>query len=333
MSDDPVQRTNDDATICKRSAVSLGYWEDQYLNSFTTLDMTREPRKSPEIHMGYYTRVQSIWSLLLRTIDQICSIKSDEAKLQVLNLGAGYDTLYWRLADYLSAQGNSSVLNSFIDIDFPEVTARKCMIVRKSKKLLAKVAEESNEEVKFSRTDLHGPSYHVLGVNFTDLDALEKKLSECSGFDYGIPTIFLSECVLVYIEPSRTTAFFKWAAAKFASTSLALINHEQLNMRDKFGQVMLENLSQRGCGLPGIEACTDKNSQLQRLTNCGWHNGQCWSMAELYDTLLPRDEIQRIEKIEFLDERELAAQLFGHYCITYGWKNGPEISFDDMELW
>ena len=29
-----VERTNDDATTCKRSAVQFGYWDDPYLAAF-----------------------------------------------------------------------------------------------------------------------------------------------------------------------------------------------------------------------------------------------------------------------------------------------------------
>ena len=29
-------------------------------------------------------------------------------------------------------------------------------------------------------------------------------------------------------------------------------------MNDRFGQVMMENLSQRGCGLPGVASCKGK---------------------------------------------------------------------------
>ena len=39
---------------------------------------------------------------------------------------------------------------------------------------------------------------------------------------------------------------------------VALLNHEQLNMNDRFGQVMMDNLSQRGCGLPGVSSCKGK---------------------------------------------------------------------------
>ena len=33
-------------------------------------------------------------------------------------------------------------------------------------------------------------------------------------------------------------------------------------MNDRFGQVMLENLSQRGCGLPGVKACQGMQKML-----------------------------------------------------------------------
>ena len=77
-------------------------------------------------------------------------------------------------------------------------------------------------------------------------------------------------------------------------------------------------------------------------------------MNEVYDNL-PKDEIARVEKIEFLDERELVKQLFEHYCITFAWINGSDTAcskrensrsdsspkystndpliFDDLDIW
>merc|ERR1711997_1386315 len=116
--------------------------------------------------------------------------------------------------------------------------------------------------------------------------------------------------------------FLKWIKRKFDRSGVALLNHEQLNMNDRFGQVMLENLSQRGCGLPGVTACRDKQSQCDRLkVHAGWNGAHCWTMNEVYD-YLPKDEVAQVEKLVFLDERELVKQLFEHYCITFGWING-----------
>jgi len=332
MTEEFVQRTNDDATQSKRSAVSLGYWKDPYLNAFGKSSGFSDDggRKAPEINLGYWTRVSSIWHLLIKTIDRVSELQGQ--KIQILNLGAGYDTLFWRLTDYLEQISKVDILQCFVDIDLAENSARKCLSVRRSKELLAKVAGDGNEEVKFSSTDLHGSRYHVIAANIIDLPQLQKKLSECSGFKFDTPTLLLSECVLVYIDPVKVDSFLQWAASSFQS-SIALINHEQLNIFDKFGQVMLDNLSQRGCSLPGIEACRNKTSHIDRLLSAGWNNGHCWTMNEIYK-MLPKDEVERVEKIEFLDEKELVSQLFDHYCVSYGWKNKSNINFfGDIEFW
>merc|ERR1711983_768699 len=132
---------------------------------------------------------------------------------------------------------------------------------------------------------------------------LEKKLNTCAGFGFDTPTLIIAECVFVYLDPMKLSGLLEWMSKKFEG-SLALINHEQLNMYDKFGKVMLDNLSQRGCSLPGLEACRDKISHSNRLLSAGWEACQCWTMNEVYE-LLDRKEVEKAEKIEFLDEKEL----------------------------
>lgn len=187
----------------------------------------------------------------------------------------------------------------------------------------------------FLRTDLHGTDYHIVGCDFTDTESLEQKLAECR-VSYNLPTVFVSECVFVYLEPSRTVDFLKWARSKWQSqpsASLVLLNHEQLNMNDRFGTIMMDNLSQRGCRMPGVPACQTKETQVSRLvTESGWSGATCWTMNEIY-RLLPRDEVARAERLELLDERELVDQLFDHYCITLGWINGSNLTMDDLDPW
>lgn len=54
--DDGVMSTNDDASGCKRHAVRVGYWKDDYIGSF----VSNTDRKAPEINRGYYARVKGI---------------------------------------------------------------------------------------------------------------------------------------------------------------------------------------------------------------------------------------------------------------------------------
>lgn len=54
--DEAIIATNTDATECKRCAVELGYWKDDYIALFAK----RVDRKAPEINRGYYARVKAI---------------------------------------------------------------------------------------------------------------------------------------------------------------------------------------------------------------------------------------------------------------------------------
>ncbi len=58
--DESVQATNDDASECKRSAIKLGYWEDNYIGHF----IKSAERKAPEINRGYFARVKGVEILI-----------------------------------------------------------------------------------------------------------------------------------------------------------------------------------------------------------------------------------------------------------------------------
>lgn len=141
------------------------------------------------------------------------------------------------------------------------------------------------------------------------------KISEVN---FELPTIFLAECVLVYMEASNCFNLLRALSERFPNA--AFINYEQVNLNDRFGDVMLTNLRARGCTLAGVESCQSLDTQINRFLECGW-SAKAWDMIQVYNSL-PSAERQRIERIEMLDERELLDQLFQHYCITVGWTGG-----------
>jgi len=310
--DEAVEATNDDATSCKLSAVGLGYWQDPFLQCM----VKKGDRRAPEIHLGYYARVAGV-RYLVEKFFEAC-----DTAVQIISLGSGFDTLFWRL----EAEGRP--VKRFVEVDFPGVTARKCFMIKRHRQLLAAVASGEEEEVRLNRTDLHSPRYHLVAADFTDVPALQAKLAE-SEVDYSCPTLFLAECALVYVKPASTSGLVTWLAKTFSSGTF--INYEQLNMQDRFGGVMLENLMARGCQLSGVAACRDKESQEGRFTEQGWDSATCWNMNEVYG-LLPQGDVARVEAIERLDEKELLRQLFHHYCITVGRKNSPNFNFDSVNF-
>jgi len=112
--DEAVTATNDDATSCKLSAVSQGYWSDPYINMM----VKRGERRAPEMHLGYFARVAGV-RLLIDKFFEAC-----DTKIQIINLGAGFDTLYWKLV----SEGRP--IENFIEVDFAGVTARKCYLIK-----------------------------------------------------------------------------------------------------------------------------------------------------------------------------------------------------------
>lgn len=65
-------------------------------------------------------------------VDKFLEIASSQA--QIVSLGAGFDTLFWRLQD------ENRPLKAFVEVDFPLVTMRKVHYIRLRKALLEKIA-------------------------------------------------------------------------------------------------------------------------------------------------------------------------------------------------
>ena len=89
----------------------------------------------------------------------------------------------------------------------------------------------SDGEIKLSPTDLHGKDYHLVAANLKNLSELQHKLKECD-IDYTVPTIFIAECVLVYIEKSKTDELLRWISDHFSSA--VFINYEQVSSKPLF---------------------------------------------------------------------------------------------------
>lgn len=305
--DEGVMATNDSASVCKRSCVSLGYFEDPFVECFSRGHLERKP---PEINRGYYARVATVTHLVQQFIESCVRSKK---QVQIINIGAGFDTLYWRLKSLYKVTN----LNSFVEIDLPGVTARKVLSIRRKSKLL----EYLGEDIKCNSSELHSNCYHLISFDLRTISTsanapneFKNKLITQCGMDVNLPTIILSECVLVYLDNSSSSSVLRWLTDTFKA--IFLINYEQVNLDDKFGEVMLENLHSMHADLLGLENCKSLKSQEGRLISNGFSNAAAWDMSSIYHKFLPRAEIERIEKIEFLDEKDLLEQLLNHYCIA-----------------
>ncbi|VDP94909.1 unnamed protein product [Echinostoma caproni] len=117
--DQIVQGTNDDATASKLHAVKRGYWIDPYIRYFC---FSSTP-KSPEINRGYFVRTQAFKALNFSNSFP----KHNHGECQIVNLGAGSDTLFFILRDA------NLLPRKFIEIDLGYNVMRKITIIKNRK--------------------------------------------------------------------------------------------------------------------------------------------------------------------------------------------------------
>lgn len=312
--DHGIMSTNDSANSSKKSCVALNYWEDPFIDCFSkslSSSNLHGDRKPPEINRGYYARVAAITNLVQRFLTVT---KNAGSQCQVVSLGAGFDTLYWRLKSLFPQVCD---VKTFVEVDLMGVTARKVSAIRRRPNLLKVLGED----IRFSQTELHAIDYHLISGDLRSIETSEscrqklqdKFFSDC-GLEKDRPTIFIAECVLVYMESSASNALLKWITDHF--NSCVFLNYEQVNLDDKFGEIMKENLHDMHADLLGLDQCKSLETQRQRFLDSGFEESHAWDMNSIYNDFLPRAEIQRIEKIEFLDEKNLLEQLLTHYCIA-----------------
>ncbi|KAI5940008.1 Leucine carboxyl methyltransferase 1 [Manis javanica] len=310
--DEGVRGTCEDASLCKRFAVSIGYWHDPYIQHFVRLSAER---KAPEINRGYFARVHGVNQLIK------AFLQKTKCHCQILNLGAGMDTTFWKLKD------EDLLPSKYFEVDFPMIVTRKLHSI-KSKPLLFKPIVElhSKDILQIDGHMLDSKRFAIIGADLRDLHELEEKLKKCN-MNTQLPTLLITECVLVYMTPEQSANLLKWAASSFDTAMF--INYEQVNMDDRFGQIMIENLRRRQCDLAGVETCKSLESQKERLLSSGWETASAVNMMELYSRI-PQAEVSRIESLEFLDEMELLEQLMQHYCLCWATKGGSRLGLKEI---
>jgi [phosphatase 2A protein]-leucine-carboxy methyltransferase len=92
--DASIRQTDSDAALAKLSAVSKGYLEDPFIRLFVSRPQFQPPRP-PLINVGTYVRTTAVDELIFQWISLS---KERNQKCQIVSMGAGSDTRFWRLA-------------------------------------------------------------------------------------------------------------------------------------------------------------------------------------------------------------------------------------------
>lgn len=198
---------------------------------------------------GYWTRVEAFDEIILSFL-QLNLSNDNSVKKQIISLGAGIDTTFWRLCEKYESIMESN-LHKYIEMDFLETTVRKIHLMSHdsaSKKLFLENKflniKNSKHNVIISKKEgfVDSKYYTLIAGDMCYWDKIETVLTKTvKNFSFNRPTLFLSECVLIYMPVGKSKYIIEWIEKKFTN-GVALALYEQILPNDAFGKQMIKNL-------------------------------------------------------------------------------------------
>ncbi|KAJ7186877.1 S-adenosyl-L-methionine-dependent methyltransferase [Mycena filopes] len=326
--DSAIRLTDTDAALARLSAVQKRYLDDPFIKHLVPRAHL-QPARGPLINIGTHVRATAIDDLVSQWL---YTSAAQGTRCQIVSLGAGSDTRFWRIA----TGAQESALAAYIEMDFPEITTKKAMAIRKSKELSAVLGDVT---VVHGGTGLTSPKYHLLpaDLRLPPADTFGSLLTSDGGaiLSPNLPTLLLFECVLVYMEAAASSAVLEWFRDYFAQGSAVLgsIVYEMFGLQDSFGRVMVANLQARHVSLPGAAPYPDVASLPGRYLNLGFTAARALTLKEIRKSYIPPAELQRIAQLELVDEIEELDLVLAHYAITWGLFVPPSASAVAWSQW
>ncbi|GAA5961656.1 hypothetical protein JCM8115_004724 [Rhodotorula mucilaginosa] len=324
LSDDAAVRSTDsDALVSRHCAHSLGYLDDPAATHFLSPSLRRaREQRPPLINIGTHARTWAIDTLVDQFLDQN---ENGAQPCQVLSLGAGTDSRFWRLKKKRRQHANASPpwqCANWVEVDFPEQTAPKARAIA-TKPDLKTWLGSSNVRIERGGLGLSSEHYTLVPGDLRHLEQLSESLlggtSTRPPLDPTLPTLLLLECVLVYLEPEITASLLSWFCDTFRQArGSAIVGYDPFRLQDQFGTVMKRNLALRSLTLPGADSTPTLASLTDRFVAAGV-KGPCGALSikQIRDDVIPVEELERVAKIEQIDEVEELNLVLEHYAVSW----------------
>lgn len=243
---------------------------------------------------------------------------------QIVSLGAGTDTRYFRLMD----QKKDTDLY-YHEIDFPTISANKLAAIRSTRELssspnpFAILNNPKHQTEPYTRAwGFSRSGDHHQGYNFHPIDLRDLKMGappdSFRKIDPRYPTLIISECCLCYLEKQAVDQVLQFFINKLEEPGIIL--YEPTSPFDDFGQMMFKNLSLRGLSMPTVGYYPTLELQQNRLKDAGFKVNQAAADIDwLWEHWISAEEKRRVNALEGLDEVEEWQMLARHYCIAFGY--------------
>ena len=313
-----------DAAAAKAKAAQKSLFHDPFAAAFTSHNPTRAMSNthSPIMNRGHYLRVK----LTDQVLETFCDLVGRD-QAQVVSLGAGFDTRYWRI------QKLGKAPRLYIELDLPNVVSLKRDAARSNPQLLAAFPDGVDCFNATGTPGIYSPrsGYVLSATDICDTNALSKALCE-AGWNADAPTLVLAELVLAYLPNDPYSFLPTWFANK--GSNLVFLALEPTNVSDAFGLQMLENLRVRGCPLLGLATCPNLAAQIAKFKTSGWTRVEANDFYRVYEHAIDANERARVQQLEPLDEVEEWRLMFRHYAVLLSVKEVPNAQslFDALNL-
>ncbi|KAJ4301635.1 tRNA methyltransferase ppm2 [Kalmusia sp. IMI 367209] len=303
--DDAIMNTNDSSIVSKRSVSKLYLAnEPDFYEPF----VPKLIRRNPLINRGYWLRMHAVEQVVLRFLQE----ENRKSKV-IVNLGCGYDPLPFQ---FWHRHANLSENAVFVDVDYPELIARKRdrMLVTD---LLRDALLKTNLRPAQVPTYIRSDRYLALGCDLRDLKTLERLLrSELDSTRSSF--LFVAEVSVTYMPTPDADALIRWASTLEDARFCLLEQFLPQGPDHPFAQTMLRHFDKLHTPIQAVKQYPLLAQQLSRFTGAGWSKVEIarnlwdlWSDDGFTSPTLRRE----LDAIEPFDEWEEFALFAGHYFL------------------
>lgn len=299
-----VQGTNDSSIVSKRSveilySLPVDNNQTQYFQHF----VKKVPRRSPVINRGYWIRMRSI----RMAVEKIISQQPLGQRINIINLGCGYDPLPFQLLD----DQNINQKNLFcIDIDYPELAGYKSQMIKMAPELMEITGNEV--EKTHSGVAFQSGNYALLGCDLTDKELYTEQLASLKALEINTTNIFIAEVSLAYMTPETANPIIK-TSSSFSNSHFLIL--EQLMPKGEnhpFAKRMVNHFKKMEAPLQCVHTYPTIQHQIERFKDLGYNSVNatdllgCWGLVD-------HELRSRVANVEVFDEWEEFCWFGQHY--------------------
>ena len=254
---------------------------------------------------------------------------SKRARRQIVSLGAGFDTTWFRLR----AEGREPA--RYIEVDHAPIVAKKAAIVNDADDMralcvggagLAPLERPAESIVRDDARPRPTPPRHLATRRIPrrrrrpPRRSVPRRRRARRGFRPDPPHPRLLR-VLPGVPPDRRRRRRRsvGGGGVFASPASAHALYDPMRPDDAFGRQMLLNLEARGCPLLGIRGVPTRTATWRVFARAVDPRG-CVDMNDAHAAATRADPegTRRAERTEMLDELEEWRLIQAHYCVAWG---------------